>query len=195
MKPTKEMIEETAIALAAGFKEFEETEYIKVEDIGNAAIDGYFDLRKVAEAFIAALPATDLAAALAAMPAPVPAVKVKTLLDMWRDGAFESSADEAAQDAIDSQAVGLDASPIIEAWLSSLSATTVAPAPDLTADNDRLRAFKIGEVVKKRSGSWWEGRVVGFYSTDQTADGVCVQLDKPMDPVQIYPAAALERKP
>lgn len=80
-----------------------------------------------------------LTAAIAAMHAPVPAVKVKTLLDMWRDGAFESSADEAAQDAIDSQAVGLDASPIIEAWLSSLSATTVAPAPDLSSDNERLR--------------------------------------------------------
>lgn len=53
-------------------------------------------------------------------------------------------------------------------------------------------AFSIGDLVRKKSGSWWEGRVVGFYSTEQTADGVCVQLDKPMGPVQIYPASALE---
>lgn len=52
--------------------------------------------------------------------------------------------------------------------------------------------FQIGDFVRKRSGSWWEGRVVGFYSTDQTPDGVCVQLDKPMGPVQIYPVSALE---
>lgn len=53
-------------------------------------------------------------------------------------------------------------------------------------------AFAIGDLVRKKSGSWWEGRVVGFYSTEQTPDGVCVQLDKPMGPVQIYPASALE---
>lgn len=54
------------------------------------------------------------------------------------------------------------------------------------------REFGIGSMVRKKSGSWWEGRVVGFYSTDQTRDGVCVQLDRPMGPVQIYPASALE---
>lgn len=53
------------------------------------------------------------------------------------------------------------------------------------------RTFQIGGMVRKRSGSWWEGRVVGFYRTEQTPDGVCVQLDKPMGPVQIYPASAL----
>lgn len=53
-------------------------------------------------------------------------------------------------------------------------------------------AFAIGDLVRKKSGSWWEGRVVGFYSTEQTPDGVCVQLDKPMGPVQIYPSSALE---
>lgn len=52
--------------------------------------------------------------------------------------------------------------------------------------------FRLGQMVSKKSGSWWEGRVVGFYSTEQTPDGVCVQLDLPMGPVQIYPASALE---
>lgn len=53
------------------------------------------------------------------------------------------------------------------------------------------RTFQLGDMVRKRSGSWWEGRVVGFYSTEQTLDGVCVQMDKPMGPVQIYPASTL----
>lgn len=55
--------------------------------------------------------------------------------------------------------------------------------------------FSRGDFVRKKSGSWWEGRVVGFYSTEQSPDGVAVQLDKPMGPVQIYPAAALEIAP
>ena len=60
------------------------------------------------------------------------------------------------------------------------------------AGAEKVRVFAIGDMVRKKSGSWWEGRVVGFYSTEQTPDGVCVQLDKPMGPVQIYPASALE---
>lgn len=51
--------------------------------------------------------------------------------------------------------------------------------------------FHLGDIVRKVKGSWWEGRVVGFYSTADNPDGVCVQLDKPNGPVQIYPAAAL----
>lgn len=54
-------------------------------------------------------------------------------------------------------------------------------------------AFSCGDLVGKKSGSWWEGRVVGTYSTKQTPRGYCVQLDKPNGPVQIYPEHALER--
>jgi hypothetical protein len=53
--------------------------------------------------------------------------------------------------------------------------------------------FVRGDYVRKKSGSWWEGYVRGDYSTEQTADGVCVQLPIKMGPVQIYPASALER--
>lgn len=53
-------------------------------------------------------------------------------------------------------------------------------------------AFKLGQRVRKHSGSWWEGRVVGFYSTEQTPRGYCVQLEQPNGPVQIYPEKALE---
>lgn len=53
--------------------------------------------------------------------------------------------------------------------------------------------FHYGQRVRKHSGSWWEGTVVGFYSTDQTPRGYCVQLDSvTAGPVQIYPEQALE---
>ena len=52
--------------------------------------------------------------------------------------------------------------------------------------------FRMGDRVRKHSGSWWEGRIVGFYTTAQTPVGYCVQLDTvPNGPVQIYPEAAL----
>lgn len=53
-------------------------------------------------------------------------------------------------------------------------------------------AFAAGDLVRKKSGSWWEGRVVGTYSTEQTERGYAVQLDKPFGPVQIYPESGLE---
>lgn len=55
------------------------------------------------------------------------------------------------------------------------------------------QAFKRGDYVRKRSGAFWEGDVVGDYSTDQTVDGVAVRLLGWKDgPVQIYPSSALE---
>ncbi len=79
----------------------------------------------------------------------------------------------------------------------------------LEAENERLRQllseaetrerearagweFADGDLVRKKSGSWWEGRVVGTYTTEQTPRGYAVQLDKPFGPVQIYPESALE---
>lgn len=49
-----------------------------------------------------------------------------------------------------------------------------------------------GDLVRKPTGSWWEGKVVGMYSTDQTPEGYAVQLIGLNNaPVQIYPANAL----
>lgn len=52
--------------------------------------------------------------------------------------------------------------------------------------------FKLGQLVRKRTGSEWEGRVVGTYSTNQTPEGYCVESEYHAGSVQIYPAAALE---
>ena len=57
--------------------------------------------------------------------------------------------------------------------------------------------FGLGDRVFKPKGSWWEGKVVGFYSTMQTPRGYAVQLQTRDDngPVQIYPESALELRP
>jgi len=52
--------------------------------------------------------------------------------------------------------------------------------------------FRIGDLVKKSTGSEWVGRVVGWYSTEQTKEGYAVESSAHRNSVQIYPAKALE---
>lgn len=52
--------------------------------------------------------------------------------------------------------------------------------------------FHLGDVVRKKSGSAWQGAVVGTYSTSLTPEGYAVESDAHSGSVQIYPAAALE---
>jgi hypothetical protein len=55
--------------------------------------------------------------------------------------------------------------------------------------------FRMGDLVKKSTGSEWEGRVVGTYSTEQTKEGYAVESSAHRNSVQIYPAKALELVP
>lgn len=52
--------------------------------------------------------------------------------------------------------------------------------------------FRMGDLVKKSTGSEWVGRVVGWYSTEQTKEGYAVESSAHRNSVQIYPAKALE---
>jgi len=52
--------------------------------------------------------------------------------------------------------------------------------------------FRMGDLVKKSTGSEWVGRVVGWYSTEQTPEGYAVESAAHKGSVQIYPAKALE---
>jgi dihydrofolate reductase (trimethoprim resistance protein) len=52
--------------------------------------------------------------------------------------------------------------------------------------------FSLGDLVYKKSGAAWEGRVVGTYSTELTPEGYAVESSIHKGSVQIYPAAALE---
>jgi hypothetical protein len=53
------------------------------------------------------------------------------------------------------------------------------------------RKFSLGDFVQKISGSQWRGRVVGFYSTELTQVGYCVESSTELGSVQIYPEKAL----
>lgn len=52
--------------------------------------------------------------------------------------------------------------------------------------------FEMGDLVAKRKGSVWRGRVVGWYSSSLTPIGYCVESWHEPGSVQLYPEAALE---
>ena len=52
--------------------------------------------------------------------------------------------------------------------------------------------FRMGDLVKKSTGSEWVGHVCGWYSTNQTPEGYAVESSAHRNSVQIYPAKALE---
>ena len=52
--------------------------------------------------------------------------------------------------------------------------------------------YKLGHYLRKKSGSQWEGKVVGFYSTDLTPEGYAIESSAHAGSVQIYPVNALE---
>lgn len=52
--------------------------------------------------------------------------------------------------------------------------------------------WPLGTRVRKRKGSSWQGRVVGYYSTHLTPRGYAVESEREPGSVQIYPKAALE---
>jgi dihydrofolate reductase (trimethoprim resistance protein) len=53
--------------------------------------------------------------------------------------------------------------------------------------------FALGDAVEKTKGASWHGQVVGWYNTDLTPEGYCVESFREPGSVQIYPAAALRR--
>ena len=52
--------------------------------------------------------------------------------------------------------------------------------------------YKLGDTVRKKSGSQWHGTVVGTYSTALTPEGYAVESATESGSVQIYPVSALE---
>ena len=56
---------------------------------------------------------------------------------------------------------------------------------------DKEWIFGRGQYVKKRTGSSWHGKVVGFYTTGWTPRGYCVESEFEPGSVQIYPEISL----
>ncbi len=65
-------------------------------------------------------------------------------------------------------------------------------AANTTPMNTENWKFKLGDEVRKTSGSLWHGRVVGFYSTALTPRGYAIESAVHKGAVQIYPERALE---
>lgn len=64
--------------------------------------------------------------------------------------------------------------------------------PKLVLEDKNVAKFKRGDLVKKKSGSEWQGIVCGEYSTELTLEGYAVESANHKGSVQIYPAEALE---
>jgi len=96
-------------------------------------------------------------------------------------------------------------------WLSSYEAMgdrilAAGWRPDSDAQWDGLRRmhseyatsiaqsgkFSMHQRVRKTSGSEWQGRICGTYSTALTPEGYAVESEAHAGSVQIYPAKALE---
>lgn len=71
-------------------------------------------------------------------------------------------------------------------------ATGVRPLLVLPRYLNLVPTFARGDVVRKKSGSQWEGTVVGEYSTALTPEGYAVESYAHPGSVQIYPVSALE---
>ena len=52
--------------------------------------------------------------------------------------------------------------------------------------------WPLGTMVHKIKGASWRGRIVGYYSTELTPEGYCVESTFELGSVQIYPRGALE---
>ena len=73
------------------------------------------------------------------------------------------------------------------------SSVAVGASHDQQIERPFPATFALGERVRKRSGAAWQGRVVGWYSTQLTPEGYAVESEAHPGSVQIYPVAALER--
>lgn len=60
---------------------------------------------------------------------------------------------------------------------------------------ERFSTFRPGDRVRKKSGSQWQGEICGFYATELTREGYCVESEMHANSVQIYPVTALEHVP
>lgn len=59
-------------------------------------------------------------------------------------------------------------------------------------DTNSDPAYEIGDLVQKKRGSNWRGRICGFYSTSITPQGYAIESAMEPGNVQIYPVDALK---
>ena len=67
-----------------------------------------------------------------------------------------------------------------------------APIAQTAPQSEQSGKFAMHQRVRKTSGSEWQGRICGTYSTALTPEGYAVESEAHAGSVQIYPAKALE---
>lgn len=67
-----------------------------------------------------------------------------------------------------------------------------APIAQTAPQPEQSGKFAMHQRVRKTSGSEWQGRICGTYSTELTPEGYAVESEAHAGSVQIYPAKALE---
>jgi dihydrofolate reductase (trimethoprim resistance protein) len=73
------------------------------------------------------------------------------------------------------------------------SSAAISSSHDRQIQRPFPATFALGDRVRKKSGAAWQGRIVGWYSTQLTPEGYAVESEAHPGSVQIYPVAALER--
>lgn len=73
------------------------------------------------------------------------------------------------------------------------SSVTVGASRDQHIQPPFPAKLGLGDRVRKKSGAAWQGRIVGWYSTQLTPEGYAVESESHPGSVQIYPVAAPER--
>ena len=66
--------------------------------------------------------------------------------------------EKEAREAADQEQAAIDATPF-----------------EVAESRPSAGAFKLGDLVQKKSGASWHGNIVGFYSTALTPRGYCVE--------------------
>lgn len=72
------------------------------------------------------------------------------------------------------------------------SVVSLAPIAQTAQQPEQSGKFAMHQRVRKTSGSEWQGRICGTYSTALTTEGYAVESEAHAGSVQIYPAKALE---
>ena len=77
-------------------------------------------------------------------------------------------------------------------WNSCLSEVFRLNRAHTATQPEQSGKFAMHQRVRKTSGSEWQGRICGTYSTSLTPEGYAVESEAHAGSVQIYPAKALE---
>lgn len=82
--------------------------------------------------------------------------------------------------------------PATDVLMRAAAPQAVQWLPEIKDMTNSPQLLNMHDRVRKKSGSEWQGRIVGWYSTELTPEGYAVESEIHKGSVQIYPAKALQ---